>query len=101
MTITELNFLFIGRCLGRFVEEKPILGKLLHQSVDIDWHTKVYNYNLDEYLVEEAFLDHENFKWQKAYYIVKKSTFNWDIEKEGNQTHVLEEEKEVKTLILK
>jgi len=88
MTITELNFLFIGRCLGRLIEKTPELGKLLHMSADVDWHTKVYDYTLDEYIVEEAFLDHGSCRWEKQYYLVKKSTFSWNIEKEGNQNYL-------------
>jgi len=101
MNETKLNFLFIGSCLGSEIEGTPVLGKLLHMNPDIDWHTKVYACDEEHLIVEEAFLDHSECKWSKNYYKVLKNTFNWNIEKEGNQIHLQNEEVEQKTLILK
>jgi len=97
---TELNFLFIGKCLGHEIEGTPKLGKLIHVILDLDWHTKVYLCDDKYYIVEEAFLDHENCKWEKNYYRALKKTFNWNIELEGNLRQ-LEFEVEEKPLILK
>ncbi len=101
MLIVELNFLFIGRCLGHSVPKKPFLGRLLHQSVDPDWHTKVYLHDDENYVVEEAFLPYDKPKpiWEKAYYIVKKNSLSWNVELEGNQRFVFElEQKEKETV---
>lgn len=97
MNNSKLNFLFIGSCLGSEIEGIPVLGNLLHFSLDIDWHTKVYAFDEKHYIVEEAFLDHENCKWSKNYFKVVKNTFNWNIEKEGNQIYLQNEEIKQKT----